>query len=138
MPAGRWPWPARPVSRACRRLALTCLGAAAWQAGDRDGALRLVRQAQGIPDEFAGGLHRALSRSSTMILTEAGDLAGAEQACAAGLASCRDVGDLANLSGQLWNKAILDLRAGRIDDAAAHLRELLQVAMQTGLRALPS
>jgi DNA-binding CsgD family transcriptional regulator len=44
------------------------------------------------------------------------------------------VGDLANLSGQLWNKVILDLRASRIDDATAHLRELLQVAMQTGLR----
>jgi hypothetical protein len=69
-----------------------------------------------------------------MILTEAGDLAGAEQACAAGLASCREVGDLANLSGQLWNKVILDLRASRIDDATAHLRELLQVAMRTGLR----
>ena len=45
-----------------------------------------------------------------------------------------EVGDLANLSGQLWNKVILDLRASRIDDATAHLRELLQVAMQTGLR----
>jgi DNA-binding CsgD family transcriptional regulator len=70
----------------------------------------------------------------TMILTETGDLAGAEQACAAGLAWCRDVGDLTNLSGQLWNEVILDLRASRVDDAMAHLRELLQIAMQTGLR----
>ena len=69
-----------------------------------------------------------------MILTETGDLAGAEQACAAGLASCRDVGDLANLSGLLWNRAILDLRAGRAADAAAHLREQLQIAVQTGMR----
>ena len=115
-------------------LALTCLGTAAWQAGDRDDALRLVRQAQDVPGDSAGGLHRALSQFVTMILTEAGDLAGAERACAAGLASCREVGDLANLSGQLWNKVILDLRASRIDDATAHLRELLQVAMQTGLR----
>jgi predicted ATPase len=115
-------------------LALTCLGTAAWQAGDREDALRLVRQAQGVPGDSAGGLHRALTQFVTMILTEAGDLAGAEQACAAGLASCREVGDLANLSGQLWNKVILDLRASRIDDATAHLRELLQVAMRTGLR----
>jgi DNA-binding CsgD family transcriptional regulator/tetratricopeptide (TPR) repeat protein len=115
-------------------LALTCLGTAAWQAGDRDEALRLVRQAQDVPGDSAGGLHRALSQFVTMILTEAGDLAGAERACAAGLTSCREVGDLANLSGQLWNKVILDLRASRIDDATAHLRELLQVAMQTGLR----
>ena len=93
-----------------------------------------MRQAQDVPGDSAGGLHRALSQFVTMILTEAGDLAGAERACAAGLASCREVGDLANLSGQLWNKVILDLRASRIDDATAHLRELLQVAMQTGLQ----
>src|SRR4029077_1753946 len=47
---------------------------------------------------------------------------------------CRDVDDLANLSSLLWNQAILDLRAGRAADAAAHLREQLQVAMRTGMR----
>jgi predicted ATPase/DNA-binding CsgD family transcriptional regulator len=115
-------------------VALACLGTVAWQDGDRDGALRLVRQAQDVPGDSAGALHRALNQFMTMILTETGDLAGAEQACAAGLAWCRDVGDLTNLSGQLWNKVILDLRASRVDDAMAHLRELLQIAMQTGLR----
>ncbi|MGH3176888.1 MAG: response regulator transcription factor, partial [Streptosporangiaceae bacterium] len=121
-------------SQGLEATALTCLGAAAWQAGDRDGALRLVREAQGIPDEIAGGLYRALSSFIAMILTEAGELAEAEQACAVGLASCRDVGDLANLSSLLWHQAILDLRAGRAADAAAHLREQLQVAMRTGMR----
>jgi DNA-binding CsgD family transcriptional regulator len=115
-------------------VALACLGTVAWQDGDRDGAFRLVRQAQDVPGDSAGALHRALNQFMTMILTETGDLAGAEQACAAGLAWCRDVGDLTNLSGQLWNKVILDLRASRIDDAMAHLRELLQIAMRTGLR----
>jgi DNA-binding CsgD family transcriptional regulator/tetratricopeptide (TPR) repeat protein len=123
-------------SQGLEAAALACLGVAAWQAGDRDGALRIVREAQGIPDEFAGGLYRALSSFITMILTEVGDLPGAEQACAAGLASCRDVGDLTNLSGQLWNQAILDLRAGRVGDAAAHLREQLQIAVQTGVRSV--
>jgi non-specific serine/threonine protein kinase len=121
-------------SQGLEASALTCLGAATWQAGDRDGALRLAREAQEIPEEFAGGLYRAISQFVTMILTETGDLAGAERACAAGLASCREVGDLANLSGQLWNQTILDLRAGRADDAAAHLREQLQIAVQTGMR----
>ncbi|HTQ94410.1 MAG TPA: helix-turn-helix transcriptional regulator, partial [Streptosporangiaceae bacterium] len=83
-----------------------------------------------------GGLHRALSQFVTMIMIETGDLAGAEQACAEGLVSCREVGDLTNLSGQLWNKVFLDLRASRIDDATAHLRELLQIGMQTGLRPI--
>jgi hypothetical protein len=35
-------------------LALTCLGTAAWQAGDRDEALRLVRQAQDVPGGCTG------------------------------------------------------------------------------------
>jgi predicted ATPase/DNA-binding CsgD family transcriptional regulator len=121
-------------SQGLEAVGLACLAMASWQAGDRDGALRLVRQAQAIPDEFAGGLDRGLSTFVTMALIEAGDLAGAEQACAAGLASCRELGDLANLSGQLWNRTILDLRTGRVDRAAAHLREQLQIAAQTGLR----
>jgi len=121
-------------SRGLEAVALTCLAMASWQAGDRDDALRLVRQAQAVPDEFAGGLDRALSQFVAMALIEAGDLAGAGQVCTAGLASCQELGDLANLSGVLWNMTILDLRTGRIDDATAHLREQLQIATQTGLR----
>jgi DNA-binding CsgD family transcriptional regulator/tetratricopeptide (TPR) repeat protein len=117
-------------------IALTCLSTVAWRAGDRDGALRLARQAQNIAGDSAGGLHRALSQFVTMIMIETGDLAGAEQACAAGLVWCREVGDLTNLSGQLWNKVFLDLRASRIDDATVHLHELLQIGMQTGLRPI--
>ena len=120
-------------SQGLEAVGLACLAIASWQAGDRDGALRLVRQAQALPGEFAGGLDRGLSGFVTMALIEAGDLAGAEQACAAGLASCRELGDLANLSGQLWNRTILDLRTGHADRAAAHLREQLQIATQTGL-----
>ena len=121
-------------SQGLKAVGLACLAMAAWQSDDRDGALRLVRQAQAIPEEFSGGLDRGLSQFVTMALIEAGDLAGAEQACEAGLASCRELGDLANLSGQLWNKTILDLRTGRVDGAAAHLREQLQIATQTGLQ----
>jgi len=121
-------------SQGLEAVGLACLAMAAWQADDRDGALRLVRQAQAIPEEFSGGLDRGLSQFVTMALIEAGDLAGAEQACAAGLASCRELGDLANLSGQLWNRTILDLRTGRVDGATAHVREQLQIASQTGLQ----
>jgi predicted ATPase/DNA-binding CsgD family transcriptional regulator len=121
-------------SQGLEAVGLACLGVAAWLAGDRDGALRLVRQAQAVRDEFAGGFDRGLSQFVTMALIEAGDLAGAEQACTAGLASCRELGDLANLSGALWNRTILDLRTGRVDDATAHLREQLQIATQTGQR----
>ena len=116
--------------------ALASLSHAVWHDGDRDGALRLARQALAIAAEFAGSLQRGLSQIVAGILTEAGDLAAAEQACAAALASSRDVGDLTNLCGVLWHRTILDLRTERIDDAPAHLRELLQIATQTGLRPL--
>jgi DNA-binding CsgD family transcriptional regulator len=70
------------------------------------------------------------------ILIEAGDLAAAEQACAAALAPCREVGDQGNLCGVLWHLTILNLRTGHANEAAAHLRELLQIATQAGLRRL--
>jgi DNA-binding CsgD family transcriptional regulator/tetratricopeptide (TPR) repeat protein len=115
-------------------IALACLSATAWSGGDRDEAIRLARQAQRIPDEFSGALHRTLSQIVTVVLTEAGELAAAEEACLAGEARCREVGDLRNLAGQLRNRAILDLRAGRVKEAAAHLHEQLEVIMRTGLR----
>jgi predicted ATPase/DNA-binding CsgD family transcriptional regulator len=116
-------------------VALTCLALVSWWAGDQDGALRLVHQARAIPDDLPGGVDRGLSTFVTMTLIEAGDLAGAEQACAAGLAACRELGDLANLSGQLWNQTTLDLRTGRLPGAAVHLREQLQIATETGLHS---
>jgi predicted ATPase/DNA-binding CsgD family transcriptional regulator len=117
-------------------MALACLSLAVWRDGDLDGALRLARQAQQISDEYSGGLDRGLSQIVTGVLIETGDLAAAERVGTAALASCRDVGDQTGLGGALWHLAILDLRTGRTDEAAAHLRELLQVATQTGLRPL--
>ena len=68
----------------------------------------------------------------TSVLTEAGDLAAAERVGAAGLARARDAGDLWNQAALLPRMADLDLRAGRTGDAAAHLREGLQLAVRTG------
>jgi predicted ATPase/DNA-binding CsgD family transcriptional regulator len=115
-------------------MALACLSLAAWYADDRDQAIELAHQAQRIPDEIPGSMARALSEIVTMVLTEAGDLAAADQVCTAGLTRCREVGDLGNLVGQLWNRAVLDLRAGHTEEAAAHLHEQLQTAVQVGLR----
>jgi predicted ATPase/DNA-binding CsgD family transcriptional regulator len=117
-------------------LALTCLSVAAWRGGDRDGALRLASRAQQLPGDVAGALQRGVGQLVTMVLAEAGDLAAAERACAAGLAWCRETGDLTTLAGQLWNRVILDLRAHRADDAAAHLREQLEIATRTGVRPM--
>jgi hypothetical protein len=64
-------------------------------------------------------------------LIETGDLAAAERSCAAALARARDTGDLPSLARALLDLADLDLRAGRLEDAAAHLRESLQTAART-------
>jgi predicted ATPase/DNA-binding CsgD family transcriptional regulator len=117
-------------------LALACLSVATWHGGDRDGAFRLARQAQQLPGDVAGALQRGLGQIITMVLAETGDIAAAEEACAAGLTSSREVGDLTSLAGQLWNRAILDLKAHRTGDAAAHLREELEIATQTAVRPM--
>jgi predicted ATPase/DNA-binding CsgD family transcriptional regulator len=115
--------------------ALGCLSAAAWSLGDLDEAIKLVHQAQQIPGDIPGALDRTLGLLVTVLLTEAGDLAAAEQACTAGLTRCREVGDVVNLCFQLRNGAILDLRAGRVEAAAAHLHEQLEIAVRAGLLA---
>jgi predicted ATPase/DNA-binding CsgD family transcriptional regulator len=117
-------------------MALAFLSVATKSQGDPDGALRLARQAQQIADDYSGSLQRGLGQIVAGVLTEAGDLAAAEQACTAALAPCRDVGDQGNLYGALWHLTILGLRTGRTDEAAAHLRELLQIAMRAGQRVL--
>jgi predicted ATPase/DNA-binding CsgD family transcriptional regulator len=105
---------------------------AAWYDGDLDDAAKLARQAGQIPD-IPGTAARLCGYLLAGALTEAGDLAAAEHACAATLTQARDAGDMYTLSGLLPIMADLDLRAGRAADAAAHLREAAQIALQTGL-----
>jgi DNA-binding CsgD family transcriptional regulator len=69
---------------------------------------------------------RWCSYSLADVLIGAGDLAAAEPVCAAALARARDAGDLWNQASLLHMMVSLDLAAGRIRDAAAHLRESLQ------------
>ena len=65
-------------------------------------------------------------------LIETGDLAAAGTAGAAALAQCRDTGDLLNLPYMLGVMADLDMRVGHFQDAAAHLRDGLQIAVRAG------
>jgi DNA-binding CsgD family transcriptional regulator len=111
------------------------LGIAVAYAGDLDEAARLARW---------GGQIRGITRGAARMcgyllagaLAEAGDLPAAGQACAAMLTQSRDAGDLNVLSGILPVMADLDLRAGRAADAAAHLRESAETALQTGHRLM--
>jgi len=124
------------ADRGVEAMALAGLSLAICQSGDEVSALRLARQAEQIAEGHADVLRRGLGEIIAGVLIEAGDLAAAERACAAALASCQEVGDQANLWLVLWHRTVLDLRTGRTDAAAAHLRELLQAATQTGRRHL--
>ena len=113
-------------------LALVGLTIAAGYTDDFSSALRLARQAEQITADLPGWLARFRCRVLAGVLNETGDLAAAEDVCAAGLARSREVGDLLNLTRLLAETVGLALRAGRADDAAMHLRELLLIAARTG------
>jgi predicted ATPase/DNA-binding CsgD family transcriptional regulator/transcriptional regulator with XRE-family HTH domain len=112
--------------------ALESLGIAALYNGDFDGAVQLARQAEQIMAGIPGSMSSRASAILTEVLIGAGDLTTAENACAAGLARSRDTGNAESLPYLLMTMAYLDVQAGRIRDAAAHLREGLQAAARTG------
>ena len=113
-------------------VALLDLALAAAAAGDLGDAVRLARQAGQVPGDIPASMTRTCSVWLTEVLIQADDFASAERVCADGLAASRDAGDLVNLPTLLARMALLELRAGRAEDAAAHLREALQLALRTG------
>ncbi|HWN62272.1 MAG TPA: helix-turn-helix transcriptional regulator, partial [Streptosporangiaceae bacterium] len=113
-------------------LALDGLAIAAAYADDIDTALELQRRAQQIPD-LPGWMTRNRSTILTTWLIETGDLALAEDICEEGLAQSRAAGDTWNVACQLIELANLDRRAGRMEDAAAHLWEATQIVARTGI-----
>jgi predicted ATPase/DNA-binding CsgD family transcriptional regulator/DNA-binding XRE family transcriptional regulator len=114
--------------------ALVRLAVAARYAGDLDSTMQLAQQAGQVTAGIPGWLDRLRSIVLTEVLTEAGDPAFAESVCAASLARSRDAGDLWSQAELLIRMVILDLQAGRTGDAAAHLRQALQLTAQTGGR----
>jgi DNA-binding CsgD family transcriptional regulator/tetratricopeptide (TPR) repeat protein len=114
-------------------LALGHLANAAAAAGDLGEAVRLARQADQFPGDIPASIARGCSSTLTEMLIQADDFAAAERVCAAALAASRDAGDLFNLPALLTRMVLPDLRAGRTGDAVAHLREALQISLQTGM-----
>ena len=113
-------------------MALGQLSAALWASDDLDSAVQLARQAAQITDGVPGSFARFSSYVLTLMLTTAGDLAAADNVCAAALARSREAGDVMNQWGLLPEMVMLDLHAGRVRDAAAHLREGIQSIVRTG------
>jgi DNA-binding CsgD family transcriptional regulator/tetratricopeptide (TPR) repeat protein len=117
---------------AAEALALVDLSIAAAYAGDAEGSVRLARQAVQVPADIPGRVARVCRGTLAFALTAAGDLAGAESTCAEALARSRVAGDLRNQEALVTQMADLGVRAGRLDDAAAHLREGLQICIRAG------
>jgi hypothetical protein len=101
---------------------------------DLGSAVRFAREAGQVSVGIPGSMARMCSYILTSVLIAAEDLAAAEAVGAAVLARSRDAGDLWNQVSLLPLMTFLDVRAGRAEDAAAHLREALQIAVQTGSR----
>ncbi len=116
-------------------LALGVLSFAAVGADDPDGAVRAARQAAQITIGVPGVFVRWSRYVLTGALIAAGDLASADKVCAAALVRAREAGAWKDLELLLSHMVFLDLGAGRTGDAAAHLRETLQIAMGAGDRA---
>jgi DNA-binding CsgD family transcriptional regulator/tetratricopeptide (TPR) repeat protein len=108
------------------------MAVAALYAGDLDRAARLARQAGQIAAGIPGLIARWCSYVLAGALFEVGELAAARTLCAAALALARDAGDLWNQTGLLSTMVMLDLEAGRLQDAAAHLREALRLDTRLG------
>jgi hypothetical protein len=118
--------------RAAEIRALGALSFAASNSDDLPGALQFAQQAAQITADAPGTCIRWCSYVLAGALIATGDMAVAQEVCATGLARSRDVGDMINQWGLLPYMVIVDLHAGRVEDAAAHLREGLQIAVQSG------
>ncbi len=113
--------------------ALYWLGATAYYAGEPQESLGWLQQAVRIdPASIPGGLVRACIVGLTISLVATDQLAEAEQTCARALALARQAGNVFDQCGALIEMAGLDLLAGRIPQARAHLREELQLAGPIG------
>jgi predicted ATPase/DNA-binding CsgD family transcriptional regulator len=113
-------------------ITLGDLSLIAANTGDFNNAVQLAHEAGQITEDIPGPMARMCSYVLTYALIEAGDLPSAERVCAAGLVASRDAGDLWNQWNLLSKMVVVDLEAGRLQEAAAHLRESVQLTMRTG------
>jgi predicted ATPase/DNA-binding CsgD family transcriptional regulator len=122
---------------AAEAYALYWLATTADYADDQAGAQTLVRQAQRI-DQAAipGWIARQLTLRLASALDEADKIDAAHQDCANALVSARQAGALYDQGECLHVMAGLDLRAGRLTEARAHLREALELYSQTSASLL--
>jgi predicted ATPase/class 3 adenylate cyclase/DNA-binding CsgD family transcriptional regulator len=117
--------------------ALYWLATAAGYVGNLQDAEVWMRQAQRI-DQAAipGWIARHCAIALARVLGETGEATEAQRYCADALALARDAGALYDEGECLLTMALLDLRAGRLPQARAHLREIMELFAQTGANLL--
>jgi non-specific serine/threonine protein kinase len=117
-----------PVGEA---LALNNLAIATYYVGNVSDAVGWARQAQRIDRErIPGAIARVCDNILALVLIAVGEFAAAGRCCATALDGCRQVGDLQTQAALLTLLGHLDLDAGHLTDAAAHLEEAVQVALR--------
>jgi len=113
--------------------ALALLAAAAHYAGNHDGALAWLRQAEALDlTDVTGRARRALLYGLATGLIGAGQAALAEAPCEQGLDLARQAGDLRDQALFLVVLSGLERDAGRVREGRMHLREAIRLALGFG------
>jgi len=123
-----------PVGEA---YALYWLGTAAGYVGSHQDAEAWLRQAERI-DQAAipGWIARHCAILLAEVLGEIGQATEAQRYCADALALAREAGALYDQGVSLLTMAQLDFYAGRLPEARAHVREIMELFAQTGANLL--
>jgi predicted ATPase/class 3 adenylate cyclase/DNA-binding CsgD family transcriptional regulator len=122
---------------AAEAYALYWLATAAGYAGNLQDAEARMREAQRI-DQAAipGWIARHCTIVLARVLGELGEATEAQRYCADALALARQAGALYDQGDILLTMALLDRYAGRLAEARAHMREVMELYAQTGASLL--
>jgi predicted ATPase/DNA-binding CsgD family transcriptional regulator len=117
--------------------ALYWLANAAGYVGSYQDAEAWLRQAQRIDQAaISGWIARHCTILLAEVLGELGEASEAQRYCAEALALAREAGALYDQGVSLLTMAQLDFYAGRLADARAHVREVIELFTQTGANLL--
>jgi predicted ATPase/DNA-binding CsgD family transcriptional regulator len=113
-------------------FALYWLAVAAEYVANHEDAETWMRQAQRIDQaSLPGWVARHNTNSLARVLIEAGDAAEARRYCEDALAMARQAGALYDEGDCLLTLALLELHAGGLAEARAHVREVIELYEQT-------
>jgi DNA-binding CsgD family transcriptional regulator len=117
--------------------ALYWLATAAGYVGNLQDAEAWLRQAQRIDQAaISGWIARHCTIILARVLGEIGETTEARRYCADALALARQAGALYDEGECLLTMALLDLYAGRLPEARAHVREVIELYAQTSASLL--